>query len=465
MQDTNNQSIRQEFSRDLFATPPPIKVVEKVEIEEKIVTKNSESFDNEIFDNLPQLLREPCNTLISKSDKEVFLVGALGVVSGILPNVKAIYNGKEVYSNLFCYVWANYGTGKGALSYAYHLGAKIHKQKKDITNEKKATYQRSLAEFEDLKKKKIITEQPIEPSQEILFIPANSTKTGMYELIGNNEGRGILFETEGDVLADTIKQDHSNFSDGLRQSFHHEKISYYRRGGKEFIEIEEPCLSVVISSTFDQLTKLIPTIENGLFSRFFFYHLEGTSNFIDVFDNSQNHFPDYFRNLGDRYLRLYNYLMALETPLIFDFSEIQKDKFMKEFTTIKLEIREYVNEDLNGTINRLGLICFRISMILSVLRAYDEGTILPKIICTDIDFETAFKITRISLKHAISIYYSMPKPKQMEFDNKDLNGSGQKANEILKAKELSKQGMNARQISIELYGNDSKKSTIHRWIN
>src|SRR5690554_8197541 len=83
----------------------------------------------------------------------------------------------------------------------------------------------------------------------MLFIPANNSSTGAYQLLGDSDGRGLIFETEGDTLAHAFKSDYGNYSDGFRKAFHHETISYYRRTDREFVDIESPCLSTVLSGT------------------------------------------------------------------------------------------------------------------------------------------------------------------------------------------------------------------------
>ena len=47
---------------------------------------------SEIFDNLPSLLKTGVDTLTDQTDKEVFLYGALGCLSSIMPNVYGLYD-------------------------------------------------------------------------------------------------------------------------------------------------------------------------------------------------------------------------------------------------------------------------------------------------------------------------------------------------------------------------------------
>jgi hypothetical protein len=115
----------------------------------------------------------------------------------------------------------------------------------------------------------------------------------------------LIFETEGDTLAQTFKSEHGNYSDGFRKAFHHETISYLRRKDREFVELENPRLSALLSGTPKQVLALIPNAENGLFSRFIFYFMNIKPVWKDVFAGDSNTtLDDYFRHLGDRFFDL-----------------------------------------------------------------------------------------------------------------------------------------------------------------
>ncbi|MDR1653326.1 MAG: DUF3987 domain-containing protein [Prevotellaceae bacterium] len=38
----------------------------------------------------------------------------------------------------------------------------------------------------------------------VLFVPANNSATGLFQILNDNKGVGLLFETEGDTLAQTF---------------------------------------------------------------------------------------------------------------------------------------------------------------------------------------------------------------------------------------------------------------------
>ena len=70
----------------------------------------------------------------------------------------------------------------------------------------------------------------------MLFIPANNSATGVFQLLSENDGSGLIFETEGDTLSHSFKSDYGNFSDGLRKASHHEPISFFRRKDNEYVD-------------------------------------------------------------------------------------------------------------------------------------------------------------------------------------------------------------------------------------
>ena len=427
-------------------------------------------FPDYLYNVLPKLLRDSCNVLTNSTEKEVFLVGALGVISGILPNVVGHYDGRYIGTSLYAYVLAGYGVGKGGLEYARQLGAAIHTAKRN-------DYERAAEQYEELKqqyekdkkafartKSAIATapKLPTAPPNLMLYVPANSSKTGLYQVMHENAGRLVMFETEGDTLADAVKQDYGNFSDGLRKAFHHEQISYLRRGnGGEYVEIKHPYLSLVLSSTFDQLKTLMPTAENGLFSRFLFYELAGTSEFKNVFDKRKRDYSVHFDAKGLELSRIYDYLNSLTEPLYVDLTPPQQERFLSQFQTWKNQLRQDIGAELDGTVNRLGIICFRVAMLFSVLRAFEYANPSQPILCSDTDFDNALLLVESLRSHALSVWSRLPKTPDLEADEQaDI----QKAEQKRRCRELSKMGLTVRQIALQVLGSETKHQTVWRWI-
>jgi hypothetical protein len=420
------------------------------------------SITPDIYNDLPGILKHAINVLTDPEEKAVFLMGALGVLSGVLPNIYGVYDGMIVFPNLNFYVLGKYGSGKGALKYAKILGQSIHREKLQYTTNAKEVHESEVQkyneEFKRWKKFKLGDPpvKPPEPKQKLLFIPANSSNTGFLELLFNNDGIGIMFETEGDTLSDTLKQDWGNLSDGLRKAYHHEPISFYRRMDKEFVEIEHPRLSVILSSTFDQLLTLIPTAENGLFSRFSYYQLKPDPKFKNVFDDRKREYISTFNMMGDTVHDYYRTLLKKSNPIPFRFTGSQSAEFLTYFKELKKEIQSDITYDLDGTVNRLGLQFFRIAMILNTLRELDMNSLTDEIICSRIDFDNTMKIINVLKENAIDVFLKLPQSK--EFHHKAID----KADQVKKAMDLKMSGMSYDSIAIQM---KLPKTTIWNWLN
>jgi hypothetical protein len=111
-------------------------------------------------------------------------------------------------------------------------------------------------------------ERPQEPPLHMLIIPSNNSSTGLFQILNDNSRIGLMFETEGDTLAQTFKSEHGNYSDGFRKAFHHETISYLRRKDREFVELENPRLSALLS-----VREAVPKVGQASFSMLFLRYI------------------------------------------------------------------------------------------------------------------------------------------------------------------------------------------------
>ena len=250
-------------------------------------------------------------------------------------------------------------------------------------------------------------EPPQEPPIKTLLIPANSSATSVYQVLNDNGGVGLIFETEGDTLANTFKSDYGNFSDGFRKAFHHEMISYTRRKDREFVELTKPRLSALLSGTPKQILALVPDAENGLFSRFIFYNMNLRLEWRDVFSESPVSLDDYFIDLGQRYFQFYQTLQQAQ-PIRFSLSTTQQEQFNTFFGNVQQEYSAMFGMDIVASVRRLGLITFRLAMILTALRLMDGQSVADVIVCNDTDFHTSLIMAEVLIRHAANVFSKLP---------------------------------------------------------
>ena len=370
-----------------------------------------------VFDTIPEFLKHITQVATTKEERDILLLGSLVTLSVAFPKLIGKYGDNPVNTNLFIFISAKASAGKGILIHCRKLVEPIHLALRNQAKIMKQQFEVDMQEYNANKGKDANTEKPQKPPQKMLFIPANNSATGFLEILGDSDKRGLIFETEGDTLAKAFKSDYGDFSDGFRNAFQHEPISYYRRTDKEYVEIDRPCLSALLSGTPKQITTLIPNAENGLFSRFMFYVMNMKLIWKDVFaSKTENGLDVHFEKLGNEFFSLYQTLQA-NPDVHFSLTpsqQLQFNQFFEKMQTLYVNIQE---EEIISSVRRLGLIAFRIMMIFSALRIMEDGEITQNLYCTDTDFQNTLDMITILVKHSSYVYSQIaqetykPKPK------------------------------------------------------
>jgi hypothetical protein len=370
-----------------------------------------------VFDTIPEFLKHITRVATTKEERDILLLGSLVTLSVAFPKLIGKYGDNPVNTNLFIFISAKASAGKGILIHCRKLVEPIHLALRNQAKIMKQQFEVDMQEYNANKGKDANTEKPQKPPQKMLFIPANNSATGFLEILGDSDKRGLIFETEGDTLAKAFKSDYGDFSDGFRNAFQHEPISYYRRTDKEYVEIDRPCLSALLSGTPKQIPTLIPNAENGLFSRFMFYVMNMKLIWKDVFaSKTENGLDVHFEKLGNDFYSLYQTLQA-NPDVHFSLTpsqQLQFNQFFEKMQTLYVNIQE---EEIISSVRRLGLIAYRIMMIFSALRIMEDGEIKQNLICNDTDFQNTLDMITILVKHSSYVYSQIaqetykPKPK------------------------------------------------------
>ena len=370
-----------------------------------------------VFDTIPEFLKHITQVATTKEERDILLLGSLVTLSVAFPKLIGKYGDNPVNTNLFIFISAKASAGKGILIHCRKLVEPIHLALRNQAKIMKQQFEVDMQEYNANKGKDANTEKPQKPPQKMLFIPANNSATGFLEILGDSDKRGLIFETEGDTLAKAFKSDYGDFSDGFRNAFQHEPISYYRRTDKEYVEIDRPCLSALLSGTPKQITTLIPNAENGLFSRFMFYVMNMELIWKDVFaSKTENGLDVHFEKLGNEFFSLYQTLQA-NPDVHFSLTpsqQLQFNQFFEKMQTLYVNIQE---EEIISSVRRLGLIAYRIMMIFSALRIMEDGEITTSLYCNDTDFQNTLDMITILVKHSSYVYSQIaqetykPKPK------------------------------------------------------
>lgn len=386
--------------------------------------KSTPTIPQTVYDNLPPILFESCHVFKEPRERDVYLTGAMAILSGCLPNVSGEYSGSLVYPSLFSFILAPAASGKGALKFAKILADDYHNKTLKASQEEKKEYEKKLASFNTLKNKgklKARQEMPQAPKFKVVYIPANTSNAKIIDHLDCNEGKGIICETEADTLGQTFKKEWGSYSDMLRKSFHHEKISVSRKTGGEFVEVNQPQLSVALSGTPKQIFNIISSAEDGLFSRFLFYVFKTDAVWLDPSPKGNpTNLTDYFNKQSKQVLKMVEFF-EINTTVI-NLTTEQWDKLNPVFSSYITQINTFVSEDALSIVKRLGIILYRFCMIFSAIRKFEENNKQKEIYCSDIDFQNALTLIDVYLKHSIIMFNNLPKQENQNFfksgDNK-----------------------------------------------
>jgi hypothetical protein len=161
---------------------------------------------------------------------------------------------------------------------------------------------------------------------------------------------------------------------------------------------------------------MMPDVENGLFSRFLFYAFEDNSDFKNPFISHRPvNYTDFFKEKAIIIFELHQQLNKLREPVSFQLTDEQGQQFTELFNTMLSRNKLLLGRDFDANIKRLGLITFRVALIISALRILETGELPNPMICSDLDFQTAMTIAATLEKHAIAVFQNLP--------NNDLKGA------------------------------------------
>lgn len=409
----NSAEMRKCGNNFRISATPQSKECSSIEDEDAFLPLIPEGF----FNDLPSTLKDIAELAGSETERDILLLGSMVCLSATFDNVSAYYDSRIVYPNLYLFVSAPAGVGKGSLNFCREIVKPIHKKLRDKAKREDEEYKKACKENGKNGNSDFIEE----PKMRMFIIPANSSAASFQKILVDNNGIGLMFETEGDTLSQTLKRDYGQYSDILRKAFHHEPVTMSRKANREYLEVSEPKLSVILAGTPKQVRNLIPSAENGLMSRFIFYNLPFSLETRNVFAPRGNTKLKQFINIGETVCRKIE-MFRKQGEFNFNIGNDNQETFSE---ILELITKECTDIDINllGTAHRMGLIGFRIMMTLTVLRELDEHKIeelpfdgnIPKLICSKEDFGRTIMLMNVLTKHAIYMFEQLSEP-----DSKDV---------------------------------------------
>ena len=313
--------------------------------------------------NLPESVQQMLSLATTPEEQDIILMATLAAASACVPNLYFRYGptGKKYYANLQCFILAAAASGKGIANQALEMVRVVDEQ------------------------------HP-------LLISGDSTLAAWYKALEANQGVGYMHESEGSVITDIWRTAAANYNTALRKAAEHEPISRNRVKGAS--EIRNPRLSMLLTGTFGQYRALVPSVENGYFSRLLTVVICGTNPFDKRYVSSRGMQSAIPSQVGRRLLLTYEALMnAGERE--WSLTDAQKNRLGEHLETEYKTLIGLLGDNFHSAVIRMAVQIERIAMILSALRIESKDF---SFICSDEDYDAAEIIGNKLLMHMASAY-------------------------------------------------------------
>ena len=319
----------------------------------------------------PKILLLIMSYATSPTQRDVMLLGALTAIGASMERyVRCPYAGKLQSPCLQSFIVAPSASGKGILSLIRLLVEPIHDEiRQQVAAEVKA-YKKEKAAYDVMGKERSKVEAPQMPKNRMFLISGNNTGTGILQNIMDANGTGLICETEADTISAAIGSEYGHWSDTLRKAFDHDRLSYNRRTDQEYREVKKSYLSVLLSGTPAQVKPLIPSTENGLFSRQLFYYMHGIWAWINQFESGEADLETIFTDIGLEWKKQLD-LMKTHGVHTLRLTDEQKQEFNALFSDLFFRSGLANDNEMSSSIARLAVNTCRIMAEVAMIRALE----------------------------------------------------------------------------------------------
>ena len=352
--------------------------------EEQVELRIVEHLD---MQNLPESIQNMLSLAKTEEEKDMLLMATLAAASACVPNLYFRYGptGKKYYANLQCFILASSASGKGIANQALEM-------------------------------MRVVDEQYP------MLIAGDSTLAAWYKALEEQGGIGYMHESEGSVITDIWRNAAANYNTALRKAAEHEAISRNRVKGAS--EIACPRLSMLLTGTFSQYKALVPSVENGYFSRLLTLVERGSHPFEKSYVTAKSENSALPKIVGRELSRIYSRLME-EGEREWSLTDAQKERLGEKLETEYRTLIDMLGENFHSTVIRMAVQIERIAMILTMLRGMsalnadeidgdkDRPSLVDTMYCSDQDYETAEVIGSKMLMH-MAMAYRMIKGDEQE---------------------------------------------------
>ncbi len=319
---------------------------------------------------LPAIIQPVMALAQTDAEKDMLLLALLTAAGSCMPNLYFRYGltGKKYFPNLQCFIVGSAACGKGIANLALELVSKVHEA------------------------------QP-------LVIAGDSSYPGFYRQLEKQNGRGYIHESEGSVITDVWRSSVANYNTALRKAAEHEPITRNRANNSSVIAC--PQLSVLLTGTFSQYKALVPSIENGYFSRLLTLIVNDQQAFNHQYVEPGRGSNGVMRVAAEQLYGLYEQLY-FSKPVEFRLSDEQRARLGQHLENAYPMLMQLLGSNFHSVVLRMAVQIERMAMVLSALRIQSTDRFTDRIQtglhCSDEDYRIAEMIGNKLMLHMAAAY-------------------------------------------------------------
>lgn len=386
--------------------------------------------ESEDLDRLPEMLKPMLIQYGMQSAERcsMLALAQIGVLSGMMPNVEMVKDGKLFFPNLALIISAPPASGKGSI-----LHAKLFA--KGIDDRLYHEYLNSVG-----------ADGASTAKMRSLLAPGNSSNAAFTKMLAENKGRLLMVESEMKAMLSMLRNPDFGLSrETLLMALEHETISVARVTDNSICKIDKPKLSIVLSGVPNDVHDFLGRdgIGSGLLSRCIFFVLNRREEYQmwGLTDNEDLTAEEVLAQPIQMAEGIFYCLSNRKIPLRVKLASVQKVKLYQWLAPLNDngDIAAAMGEEILSVFKRMEVHVGRIAMVLTVIRIYEtEGSgvlsTLDSVEVQDEDFNLALAIGKMLLDHCQYIYMAN---KNSEADMRERK-SREQVDALMKGVKLTK---------------------------
>ena len=321
----------------------------------------------------PAFLQQMIDCAPTPAQRDALFLSSITVLSSTVNwLIHTFYGDGDTYPNLLCFISGKPASGKSVVNWARQLVLPYQEEALQQYKLAKTDYLKAKQAWECAGNKRIQMEMPQEPLLKLFLIPGNNSSTGIKENLINAQGIGLIAETEADTMGSAISADYGHWSDTLRKGYDNDEISYYRRTEHEYRQCPRSCFSVQLTGTYGQITRLIPSTEDGLYSRFLFYLLPPIHEWTSQFNRHKVNIKQQFYQWGKNWKEVLDAVRGVATSFDLEINDAQVERFNARFSQVFGKAGVVYGDRIESSVARLGLNLCRIMTLIAFMRVLEH---------------------------------------------------------------------------------------------